>query len=122
MALWKSEGLLSDDPKEIATFLFNLQGLDKAKLGEFLSEEGSFEILGAFVRLIDFTHVDFDLVLRKFLFCFRMPGEAQKIDRCMKNFASHYFSYHPNGTIFENESTLRFYKSFCEIVIANEGG
>jgi len=32
-----------------------------------------------------------------------MPGEAQKIDRCMKNFASHYFSYSQSDNVFENE-------------------
>ena len=89
----------------------SIDGLDKAQLGEYLSEEDSFPILGAFVRLIDFEYMDFDLALRKFLFCFRMPGEAQKIDRCMKNFASHYFSYSQSDNVFENERkmTNRFF-------------
>lgn len=98
--------MISDEGSDIAKFLFNCTGLDKVKLGEFLSEEDSLEILGSFVQLIDFKHVDFDLALRKFLFCFKMPGEAQKVDRCMRKFASHYYSYDTDNSLFEHERML----------------
>ena len=77
--------------------------LDKARLGEFLSEEDKDAVLEAFVRLIDFSDMDFDLALRKFLFCFRMPGEAQKIGRVMRNFSIHYFSHMQDADIFADQ-------------------
>ena len=101
-------GVFKDDPAEIAKFLISVD-LDKEKLGLYLSEEDSDKVLREFVRLIDFDYMDFDLALRKFLFCFKLPGEAQKIDRFMRNFASHYFTYSQSATIFEIESKKNIY-------------
>ena len=44
----------------------------------------------AYVDHIDFTGLDFVPGLRLFLQGFRLPGEAQKIDRLMEKFASRY--------------------------------
>uniref|UniRef100_H2YAK5 SEC7 domain-containing protein n=1 Tax=Ciona savignyi TaxID=51511 RepID=H2YAK5_CIOSA len=44
--------------------------------------------------------MDFVSALRRFLEGFRLPGEAQKIDRLMEKFASRYCDCNPHGTIF----------------------
>ena len=44
----------------------------------------------AYVDLMDFETLDFVSSLRMFLENFRLPGEAQKIDRLMEKFASRY--------------------------------
>jgi brefeldin A-inhibited guanine nucleotide-exchange protein len=44
----------------------------------------------AYIDQIDFTNMDFLTGLRKFLSGFRLPGEAQKIDRLMEKFAARY--------------------------------
>jgi len=49
----------------------------------------------AFVDLFDFTELDFVSALRLFLESFRLPGEAQKIDRLMEKFASRYCDCNP---------------------------
>ena len=54
----------------------------------------------AFVGSFDFHHMDFDLALRSFLRPFRLPGEAQKIDRLMEAFAGRYCLCNPS--IFPN--------------------
>ena len=43
-----------------------------------------------YVDLLDFEGMDFVSSLRLFLENFRLPGEAQKIDRLMEKFASRY--------------------------------
>lgn len=48
------------------------------------------EVMYAYVDLFDFNRMDFVPALRKFLEGFRLPGEAQKIDRLMEKFASRY--------------------------------
>lgn len=48
------------------------------------------EVMYAYVDLFDFNQMDFVPALRKFLEGFRLPGEAQKIDRLMEKFASRY--------------------------------
>jgi len=46
-------------------------------------------------------------IFRQFLWSFRLPGEAQKIDRMMECFAERYCQLNPNiftntGKIFQN--------------------
>ena len=43
-----------------------------------------------YVDLMDFQERDFVSALSLFLENFRLPGEAQKIDRLMEKFASRY--------------------------------
>jgi brefeldin A-inhibited guanine nucleotide-exchange protein len=55
----------------------------------------------AFVDLMDFRGVEFVDALRTFLQAFRLPGEAQKIDRFMLKFAERYIAGNPQ-TAFAN--------------------
>jgi brefeldin A-inhibited guanine nucleotide-exchange protein len=57
----------------------------------------------AFVDYMDFTNMPFVDALRMFLQSFRLPGEAQKIDRYMLKFAERYTAGNP-GT-FANADT-----------------
>ncbi|KAJ3087061.1 guanine nucleotide exchange protein for ADP-robosylation factor [Quaeritorhiza haematococci] len=77
---------------DIARFLMNTEGLNKAMIGEFLGEgdEENIAIMHAFVDEMDFTGLSFVDALRFFLQHFRLPGEAQKIDRFMLKFAERY--------------------------------
>ena len=50
----------------------------------------SFKVMYSYVDLLDFTDKDLISALRQFLEGFRLPGEAQKIDRLMEKFASRY--------------------------------
>ncbi|KAI9807403.1 MAG: guanine nucleotide exchange protein for ADP-robosylation factor [Piccolia ochrophora] len=101
-----SEGFIkSDSPQHIAEFLLNHHGLDKAVIGEYLGE-GEAEnvaIMHAFVDAMDFVRTRFVDALRRFLQSFRLPGEAQKIDRFMLKFAERYMAGNPNA--FANADT-----------------
>lgn len=46
----------------------------------------------AFVDMLDLSNMPFVDALRVFLQSFRLPGEAQKIDRFMLKFAERYMS------------------------------
>lgn len=101
-----SEGFIkSDEPVDIAQFLNNNQRLNKAMLGDFLGEgdEKNIAIMHAFVDAMDFTKRRFVDALRQFLQSFRLPGEAQKIDRFMLKFAERYLTGNPNA--FANADT-----------------
>ncbi|KAJ1671834.1 guanine nucleotide exchange protein for ADP-robosylation factor, partial [Spiromyces aspiralis] len=99
---WQSDGFLKSSPLsplEVAYFLFvNVSsGIDKKQLGEYLGSDEPFnvEVLHRFVQLMDFTAIEFVAALRKFLQVFRLPGEAQKIDRIMMAFARRYSDNNP---------------------------
>jgi brefeldin A-inhibited guanine nucleotide-exchange protein len=51
----------------------------------------------AFVDLMSFTNISFTTALRQFLQHFRLPGEAQKIDRFMLKFASRFTADNPTS-------------------------
>jgi brefeldin A-inhibited guanine nucleotide-exchange protein len=101
-----TEGFIPNDtPEDIAHFLLREERLDKAQIGEFLGDgdERNIAIMHAFVDAMDFTKRRFVDALRQFLQSFRLPGEAQKIDRFMLKFANRYVMQNPNA--FANADT-----------------
>lgn len=51
----------------------------------------------AYVDSMDFSGMEFDDAIRMFLADFRLPGEAQKIDRLMEKFAERFFMCSPEN-------------------------
>lgn len=106
LKLLLSEGFIpADTPEEISRFLLTEERLDKAQIGEFLGDpdDRNVAIMHAFVDHMDFTKRRFVDSLREFLQSFRLPGEAQKIDRFMLKFANRYVTGNPNA--FANADT-----------------
>lgn len=104
--LFVQEGFVrSDSPEDMAGFLFRNDRLDKAMLGEYLGEGDAenIAIMHAFVDMMEFAKRRFVDALRQFLQHFRLPGEAQKIDRFMLKFAERYTTQNPNA--FANADT-----------------
>ncbi|KAG5438323.1 hypothetical protein PCANB_002811 [Pneumocystis canis] len=104
-ALYQHKFIKSLSPNDIAVFLYETEGLNKTILGEYLGD-GNIEnvsIMHSFVDLMDFSRMSFVDALRKFLQSFRLPGEAQKIDRYMLKFAERYINCNPNA--FANADT-----------------
>ena len=71
----------------------------------------------AFIDQMDFTGLKFVEALRIFLQAFRLPGEAQKIDRFMLKFADRYLkgnseSFSSAGIVF------MFFPSKCTHLIS----
>ncbi|KAF8655294.1 hypothetical protein AX16_003193 [Volvariella volvacea WC 439] len=95
----------SKSPDDIAQFLLTTDGLNKAMIGEFLGEgdEENIAVMHAFVDRLDFKDLNFVDALRIFLQSFRLPGEAQKIDRFMLKFADRYIAGNPRA--FANADT-----------------
>ncbi|KAK3116433.1 guanine nucleotide exchange protein for ADP-robosylation factor [Teratosphaeriaceae sp. CCFEE 6253] len=101
-----SDGFIpSSSPTDIAHFMLNTERINKKSLGEFLGEgdEENIRIMHAFVDQMDFTRTRFVDALRRFLQSFRLPGEAQKIDRLMLKFAERYLAGNPAA--FANADT-----------------
>lgn len=101
-----SDGFItSGDASDVARFLLGNERINKKSLGEFLGEgdEENIKIMHAFVDQMDFARTRFVDALRTFLQSFRLPGEAQKIDRVMLKFAERYTTGNPNA--FANADT-----------------
>ena len=107
IAILVSQGFIkSNSPEHIAGFLFKYNHmLDKKMIGVYLGDgdAGNVATMHAFVDLMDFSRMRFVDALRRFLQSFRLPGEAQQIDRFMLKFAERYISGNPNA--FANADT-----------------
>ncbi|KAG5637780.1 hypothetical protein H0H81_003281 [Sphagnurus paluster] len=96
----------SKAPVDIAKFLLTTDGLSKSMIGEYLGEgqDHNVAIMHAFVDNLEFKDLAFVDALRLFLQSFRLPGEAQKIDRFMLKFAERYIAGNAK-TPFANADT-----------------
>eukprot|EP00116_Pleurobrachia_bachei_P007997 sb/3468259/ len=100
-----SSGILNDTPEDIANLLYKGEKLNKTKIGEYLGEnrEPNLTVLRRFVERFEFAKMDIVTALRAFLGKFRLPGEAQKIDRMMEEFAVVYCE--ANSTVYSKSDT-----------------
>lgn len=100
-------------PEAAAKFLRSAPGLDKASVGEYLGKMGIVEadgetrreayigdtvafhakVLKAFVHSFDFRGQSILESLRMFLAAFRLPSEAQEIDRVLEAFAQEAYEH-----------------------------
>ncbi|PIN23786.1 Guanine nucleotide exchange factor [Handroanthus impetiginosus] len=90
---------VGNSAEEIAAFLKNASGLNKTLIGDYLGEREdlSLKVMHAYVDSFDFQGMEFDEAIRVFLQGFRLPGEAQKIDRIMEKFAERYCKCNPKA-------------------------
>ena len=127
-------GFTECDAKAVAHFFLEKKDtLDKTQMGEVLGREPDAAFIkggnidpekggpGFFVRVLhhyagalDFTGVPFDDAIRLFLSGFRLPGEAQKIDRIMEKFAERFTLQNPE--VFPSADTA-FVLGFSVIML-----
>lgn len=111
-------GFLENTPQGVARFLISRKGLSRQMIGEYLGNlQSSFNmaVLECFASELDLSGMQVDVALRKFQAYFRMPGEAQKIERLMEIFSQRYC--HCNTDVvarLRSSDTVSLYLySFC---------
>lgn len=132
LTLLQELGFVGTSPQEIARFLSKTQGLNKTMIGEYMGEKEDvpIKVMHAYTDALDFTDMTFDDALRcvvadgagvadgcrytciahrRFLDGFRLPGEAQKIDRFMLKFAERYTHCNPNAFASANVAYVLAY-------------
>ncbi|TMW61977.1 hypothetical protein Poli38472_009470 [Pythium oligandrum] len=83
--------------ESVAAFLLHTPGLNKTLIGDYLGEGPPEKypfneaVRDAYLNMLDFREAkSLDEALRMFLAKFRLPGEAQKIDRMMEAFSKQF--------------------------------
>ena len=121
LAFLAVKGLIEMTPKSVSVFFHQYhEKLDKTILGDYLGREREYEngfclkVLHEYVDAMDFANKPFDLAIRHFLSGFRLPGEAQKIDRLMEKFAERY--YLQNKEVFAS-ADMAFILAFSTIML-----
>lgn len=97
---------LDNDVRAIVRFLRETPGLSKEKIGNILGEPDNLSrsVLAAYSETFNLEHRPFTESLRIYLESFRLPGEAQKIDRIVQSFANRYFEQNRPGKVVETPS------------------
>ena len=76
-------------------------------LGEFLGGPKHTDILEAYISCFDFTDKNIDEALRAFLATFRLPGEAQIIERIVERFSDHWHkTYEGERIVVDRDATF----------------
>lgn len=115
-----TKGFLDNSPQAIARFLITRKGLSKQMIGEYLGNiQQTFNqaVLQCFANEIDLSGLQIDTSLRKFQTYFRMPGEAQKIERLMEVFSQRYCVCNPEITSKLKSLDTIFILSFAIILL-----
>lgn len=111
-------------PEILANLFFSKPGqddrFDLEHVGLYLSDVGDInkKTLEHFVALHDFHNKDFLDSLRAFLQSFKLPGEAQKIDRLMEAFSSEYIKQNPSSEIGSSDNA--YVLSFAAIMLSTD--
>ncbi|KAL6603004.1 hypothetical protein ACP70R_043365 [Stipagrostis hirtigluma subsp. patula] len=90
---------IGHSPEDVASFLRKTAGLNATMIGDYLGERDDFplKVMHAYVDALNFEGMDFGQAIRFLLQGFRLPGEAQKIDRIMEKFAERYCKCNPDA-------------------------
>lgn len=116
----QKNGYLGKEDMELAKFLYsNSDKLDKTTLGEYIGDLQNKEIMYLFVNQMNFAGKDIVAALRHFLDHFRLPGEAQKIDRLMEKFAARYCETNPTNKLFHS-ADVAYVLSYSIIILTTD--
>lgn len=117
----QERSLLGLKVEDVAKWLIEDDRLDKTLVGDFLgdNDEQCKAVMCAYIDAKDFNDMDIVAALRFFLEGFRLPGEAQKIDRLMEKFASRYCECNPNNTLFTSADTV-YVLAFSVIMLTTD--
>lgn len=107
----------------VAEFLYATPGLDMAQVGLYLSKGPAKDypfhagVRDEFCTLFDFKGKNFAAALRNFLAKFRLPGEAQCIDRLMEAFSKELYKQQAGeASIFKSADSV-FVLAFSTIML-----
>jgi len=119
IAYLQTANMLGDSPEDIAVFLRKTSGLNKTMIGDYLGEREdlNLKVMHAYVDAMDFAGNEFDDAIRSFLADFRLPGEAQKIDRLMEKFAERYFLCNPALSEIFKSADVGYVLAFSVILL-----
>ena len=120
VAYLTQKGFLENTPRAVAKFFISRKGVSKQMIGEYLGNlQNPFNMaaLDYFVEELDLSSMEIDVALRKFQTYFRMPGEAQKIERLMEVFGHRYCMCNPQVVARLRNPDTVFILAFAVIML-----
>jgi hypothetical protein len=92
------QNVITDDPVNFALWISSTPRLSKRRIGEFIGKEDDLnqQCCAALFASYDLQG-SLDMALRQLMRQFRLPGEAQQIDRILQQFAEQYAQQNPDS-------------------------
>ncbi len=92
-----SKRIIGGTAQEIAHFIFTQPKLSKRRVGEYIGQLDTFNqrVCEALFAMYQLSAMSLDNALRMLTRQFRLPGEAQQIDRILEKFAISYHNQNP---------------------------
>ena len=97
MKLLKELGVIKEGVEPLAIFLREDKRVSHSVIGEIFGGEDEFNlsVLEHFLSLLSFSDLSILEALKYFLSLFELPGEGQKVERILENFAKKYADDNP---------------------------
>eukprot|EP00698_Gefionella_okellyi_P006258 TRINITY_DN15648_c0_g1_i1.p1 TRINITY_DN15648_c0_g1~~TRINITY_DN15648_c0_g1_i1.p1 ORF type:complete len:1255 (+),score=288.83 TRINITY_DN15648_c0_g1_i1:53-3817(+) len=96
----RASGVIGPSLADLAV-LFRTHGtVSTVKLSEYFSNPANIDALQAFADSYDFRGLGFVQAMREYLCGYKLPREAQQIDRCVEAFSRKY--HHDNPTVLDS--------------------
>ena len=97
--------VIQGSPEDMAQFIFDQTKLSKRRIGEYIGKHDSFnqKVCLSLIYKYKFASIPLDDALRLLMKQFRLPGEAQQIDRILEMFAKSYHDQNPG--VFASHDT-----------------
>lgn len=104
------QGIFSSPPdaEDVASFLHDNQGLQKAMIGDYIGDRRNIDVLNAYVGRFTVSGVNLVESLRHFLEAFRLPSESPIIARILETFTEHWLKCNERdlGKVFANKDAV----------------
>ncbi|VDM50204.1 unnamed protein product [Toxocara canis] len=113
-------GFVEESAHAVAKLLIGRRGLSKQMIGEYLGhlhDPFHSSVLDHFINEIDLHGMEIDIALRHTLTFFRLPGEAQKIERIVQVFSRRYVACNPERAASFHGADTVFVLAFAIIML-----
>ena len=97
LKMLKELGIVKEGPESLANFLKNDKRVSQSAIGEIFGgdEDFNLKVLEIFLDSLNFRGKSVLDSLKEFLRMFELPGESQKVERILENFAIKYVKDNP---------------------------
>ncbi|TFK54279.1 hypothetical protein OE88DRAFT_1732956 [Heliocybe sulcata] len=113
---------VQDDATALGQLLFRTLDLDRARLGDYLSQRTSKMILKAYVDSFGFAGLRVDKALRGFLMSIHLPAKQSQVDYLLDAFASRWYEANANIVAYSKDLASRLVRAIVQLNDVLHGG
>lgn len=111
-----------EDSIALGQLLFRTLDLDRARLGDYLSQRSSKLILKAYVDCFGFAGLRVDKALRAFLMSIHLPSRPSQVEYLLDAFASRWYEANAGIVAYDRDLAIRLVRAIVQLNDVLHGG